>query len=113
MGNTVLKIKTDKMVVIDFPEKGLTSRQIDNRILKLQEMESEKKRIEKEIESIKAEIKEAMKGAEAIETGKFVIRNTVTITNRLDTKAIKKEMPEIYNQFTKESISTRFSYKEA
>lgn len=113
MTNTALKLENNNMMVIDFPEKGLTNKQIDNRIRKLQEAEKEKKRIEKEINALKEEIKNAMHGAETIETGNYIIRNTVTITKRLDTKAIKTEMPEIYNQFTRESISTRFSYKEA
>lgn len=113
MTNTALKLENNNMMVIDFPEKGLTNKQIDNRIRKLQEAEKEKKRIEKEINAIKEEIKNAMHNAETIQTDNYIIRNTVVISNRLDGKALKAALPEIYQNFTKENITTRFTYKEA
>ena len=99
--------------IIAFPNTGLTDRQIDNRIKKLSDLESEAKRLKKEIESLKDEIKEAMHGKEVIETGRYIIRNTVVISNRFDSTAFKKEFPDVYREFTKETTSTRFTYKEA
>ncbi len=108
MNNTVKILKPE---IIEFPHETLTDRQIDNRIRKLAELESDLKRIKKEIDSIKEEIKATMNSDE-IRTTKWIIRNTVYERAALDTKRLKSDFPEVYEEYTKVTVSTRFSYKE-
>lgn len=100
--------------IVTFPGSTLTDRQIDNRIQKLTDLEAETKRLKKEIDAIKAEIKNAMSGAEEIQTGKYVIKNTTFTRTTIDSKKVKElfpaaDYPEIYTV----SNQARFTYKEA
>ena len=41
--------------------------------------------------------------------GQYIIRYTAVLSNRFDTTAFKKVMPEIYNAYTKQVSSRRFT----
>lgn len=110
MNNTVRAITPE---IIEFPHVGLTDRQIDNRIKKLAELEAEAKRIKKEVDAVKAEIKNAMGNAEELITGRYVIKNTSFPRTSVNTALVKErypitEHPELYST----SSQTKFSYKE-
>lgn len=70
----------------------------------------------KELEGLKKHyediIKKAMdsKGLEELASGGHVARWTVVENNRLDTKALKEEQPEVYNMYFKKGVSTRFNF---
>lgn len=89
----------------------MTERQIENRIKKLQAIEAQQKVLEEQAETLKAEIKADMesKGLDELETKNFIIRWKEIISNRLDGKALKAALPEIYNQYCKVSASRRFT----
>lgn len=89
----------------------MTNLQIDNRLKKLAVLEAQAKELEKEIEAIKDDIRGSMADAETLETNHFIVRYTPYITNRFDTKAFKTAHAKLYNDFTKETISRRFTYK--
>ena len=107
MNNTVKAIKPE---IIDFPRQGLTDRQIDNRIKKLSDLEADYKRIKAEIDAIKAEIKEVMRSDE-IQTSNWIIRNTPFTRTTIDSKRLKDEFPEVYQEYSKVTEQTKFSYK--
>lgn len=88
----------------------MTARAIEMRIKKLSALEEQKKELEKMIETVKSEIQEEMGESEIIETPAFVIRWTTFITNRFDSKKFKEEHGKLFNQYSKESASRRFSY---
>lgn len=91
----------------------MTDRQLDNRIRKLIELEAEKKELEKAIDAIKAGIQESMQDAETRETANFTVRYTFVTTSRFDSKRFKEKHPALYDRFTKQTETRRFSYKSA
>lgn len=56
---------------------------------------------------IKAEMQE--RGVEEMEAGASICRFTTVLSNRFDTTAFKKVMPEVYKAYTKQVTSRRFS----
>ena len=64
----------------------MTERQIENRVRKLKELESQRKVLEEQEKALKAEIKKDM-----------------------ESKALRVSFPDICEQFTKQSASKRFT----
>lgn len=64
-----------------------------------------------EIEALKDSIKAEMdaRGVEELEAGQHIIRFTSVLSQRFDTTAFKKALPELYKQYTKQTASRRFS----
>ena len=62
-------------------------------------------------DTIRNEIKAEMETRELEEmiAGQYIIRYTAVLSNRFDTTAFKKEMPEIYTAYTKQVSSRRFT----
>jgi predicted phage-related endonuclease len=44
-----------------------------------------------------------------MEAGKYIVRWTSVLSQRFDTSAFKKVMPEVYKEYTKQVTSRRFS----
>lgn len=89
----------------------MSERMLMNRIKKYKDLEVRKAAIEKEMEDLKADLLADMqeKGLEEQRAGNWVIRWTKVITNRLDSKALKAELPELAARFTRQTESRRFS----
>lgn len=62
-------------------------------------------------DTIRNEIKAEMESRELEEmiAGQYIIRYTAVLSNRFDTTAFKKVMPEIYKAYTKQISSRRFT----
>lgn len=62
-------------------------------------------------DTIRNEIKAEMDARELEEmiAGQYIIRYTAVLSNRFDTTAFKKVMPEIYQAYTKQVSSRRFT----
>ena len=62
-------------------------------------------------DTIRNEIKAEMESRELEEmiAGQYIIRYTAVLSNRFDTTAFKKVMPEIYKAYTKQVSSRRFT----
>ncbi len=58
-------------------------------------------------DSIKAEM--LARDTEELEVGQYIIRWTSVLSNRFDTTAFKKVMPDVYKAYTKQVSSKRFS----
>ena len=86
-------------------------RALQNRILKLRELEAQQKALEEQAEKIRQEIKADMeeKQVEEMQAGSFVIRWKTILSSRLDSKALKAALPEIYSQYCKATSSRRFT----
>ena len=86
-------------------------RALQNRIIKLQEIEAQKELLEKEAEKIRQEIKMELgtKQVEELAAGPFMIRWKTVLSSRLDGKALKAALPEIYRQYCKSSTTRRFT----
>ena len=88
---------------------GITA--IENRINKLHRLEAQIEALEAEANAIRSEIKAAMdeQGVDELHTKNFVVRWREIITSRLDSKAFKAAMPELYQQFVKAYRSRRLA----
>lgn len=80
-------------------------------IEKLKEYEALAAECSAEIESLKDQIKAEMnsRGVEELEAGQYIARFTTVLSNRFDSTAFKKVMPETYKAFTRQVTSRRFS----
>lgn len=89
----------------------MSERMLLNRIKKYKDLEAQKTAIEKEMEALKTDLLADMqeKGLEEQKAGNWGIRWTKVLTNRLDSKALKAELPELAARFTRQTESRRFS----
>lgn len=62
---------------------------------------------------IEQEVKLYMKEAEVAENDHFFVSWKKSISNRLDTKRLKQEMPEVYRKFCSQTASRRFLVRTA
>jgi len=64
-----------------------------------------------EAESLRDEIKQELlnRDTEELEAGQYIVRWTSVLSQRFDTTAFKKVMPDVYKSFTKQVSSRRFS----
>ena len=89
----------------------MTDGQMNNRIAKLQGIEAQMKELEDQAEAIRAELKADLesKGEDEHNTGSFVIRWKEIISRRLDGKALKAALPDVFATYSRESASRRFT----
>ncbi|MDO4333201.1 MAG: hypothetical protein Q4C58_11055 [Eubacteriales bacterium] len=89
----------------------MTERMIENRIKKLKEIEAQQEALEAQAEAIRAELKADLdeKGLDELKTKNFLIKWKEIVSNRLDGKALKAALPDVYSQFVKASSSRRFT----
>lgn len=81
------------------------------KVEKLKELEELLEEVKTEAESIRDEIKQEMmaQDTEELAAGQYIIRWTSVLSNRFDTTAFKKMMPEVYKAYTKQVASRRFT----
>ena len=89
----------------------MTNKMIDNRVKKIQALEDQIRELQDQADKLKDELKEEMteRNTEEMQTDKFIVRWKNVISNRLDSKKLKAELPDIYKAFTKTSSSRRFT----
>ncbi len=89
----------------------MTERMMENRVKKLKALESQIAELQEQADAIKSELKADLeeKGVDELKTKNFIIRWKEIISNRLDGKALKAALPEIYNQYCRTSASRRFT----
>lgn len=82
-----------------------------NIIENLREWESLQEEAAAMVESLKDQIKAEMtaRNVEELEAGQYVARFTSVLSNRLDSTALKKTMPDVYKAYLKQVSSRRFS----
>lgn len=89
----------------------MTERMIENRAKKLKALESQIAELQEQADAVRAELKADLeeKGVDELKTKNFIIRWKEIISNRLDGKALKAALPEIYGQYTRQTSSRRFT----
>ena len=82
-----------------------------NKIEALNEWEALMEEAKAEAEAIRDAIKQEMleRGTEELEVEQYMVRWTSVLTQRLDTTAFKKALPDVYKSFMKQTASRRFS----
>lgn len=81
------------------------------KVEQLKELEELLEEVKAEAEGVRDEIKQEMmaQDTEEVEAGQYIIRWTSVLTNRFDTTAFKKVLPDVYKAYTKQITSRRFS----
>ena len=85
--------------------------EITSKIEALKDLESLIEEAKAEAEALRDEIKSEMlsRNTEELEAGQYIVRWTSVLSQRFDTTAFKKVMPEVYKEYTKQVTSRRFS----
>ena len=85
--------------------------EIASKIESLKDLETLIEEAKAEAEALRDEIKAEMlsRNTEEMEAGQYIVRWTPVLTQRFDTTAFKKVMPDVYKAYTKQVSSRRFS----
>ena len=85
--------------------------EITSKIEALKDLESLIEEAKAEAEALRDEIKSETlnRDTEELEAGQYIVRWTSVLTQRFDTTAFKKVMPDVYKAYTKQVSSRRFS----
>ena len=85
--------------------------EIQSKIESLRELEDLIEEAKAEAEALRDEIKAEMlsRDTEELTAGKYIVRCTSVLSNRFDTTAFKKVLPDIYKAYTKQVSSRRFT----
>lgn len=88
----------------------MTEKMIENRVKKLQELEAQIKALEAAADAVREEIKADMsvRGLDELKTRHFVIRWKEVVSSRIESKALKAELPAVYGRFCKATTCRRF-----
>lgn len=89
----------------------MTEKMIENRIKKLQAIEAQQKELDVAADAIRAELKADLeeKGLQELKTKNFIVRWKEIVSSRLDGKALKAALPDVYSQFCKARTTRHFS----
>jgi predicted phage-related endonuclease len=82
-----------------------------NKIEALLDWEKIMEEAKAEAEILRDEIKQEMmaRNTEELSVGQYIVRWTSVLTQRFDSTAFKKVMPDIYKAYTKQVASRRFT----
>ena len=89
----------------------MCTKELTGKVRELKELKAMAEELAAEITAIEDAIKEEMtaRKTDEMQIDVFKIRWTTVISNRFDSTAFKKAMPELHAQFTKQTESRRFS----
>jgi len=90
-------------------EHKMSNPNMESIVKELLELKRMKEELEAEITAMEDEIKKVMGDEELLTAGAFKVSWKNFISSRVDTTALKKAMPEIAEQFTKQTKSRRFA----
>ena len=91
--------------------KIMSTVEITNKIKQLKELEELIKEAKAEAEKLEDEIKNEMlkQDTEELSVGRYIVRWTKVLSNRFDTTAFKKVMPDVYKAYVKQVASRKFT----
>ena len=85
--------------------------EITSKIEALKDLESLIEEAKAEAEALRDEIKSEMlnRNTEELEAGQYIVRYTPVLSQRFDSTALKKVLPEVYKAYLKQVASRRFT----
>ena len=85
--------------------------EITSKIEALKELEALIEEAKAEAETLRDEIKTEMlnRNTEEMEAGQYIVRWTSVLSQRFDSTSFKKVLPELYQAYTKQVSSRRFT----
>ena len=89
----------------------MTDKMIEARVKKLRAIEAQQQELMAKADAIKEELQHDMeaKGTDELRTKNFIVRWKKIIGQRLDTKALKEALPDIYSLYTRQTATRRFT----
>lgn len=89
----------------------MSTNEITTKIRRLKKLQAKAEELQSEITAIQDELKALMveQNTEEMQAGVFKLRYKTVTSNRFDTAAFKKTHIDLYNQYTKQTTSHRFS----
>ena len=89
----------------------MSTNEISTRIENLLELEALIEEAKAELEAMRDEIKQELlsRGVDKLEAGQYIVRWTPVLSQRFDSTAFKRVMPEVYKAYTKQVSSRRFT----
>lgn len=87
----------------------MSNQSMEVKVKELLELKRMKEELEAEITAVEDEIKKVMGDEETLFAGAFKVSWKTFTSSRLDSTALKKALPEIAAQFTKQTTARRFS----
>lgn len=89
----------------------MSTSEIIGKIESLKEWEAVMEEASGIVEGLKDDLKHLLdeQGVEEYEAGTYIIRWTKTLSNRFDSTAFKRVMPDVYKAYTKQVTSRRFT----
>ena len=89
----------------------MSSLELTSKIESLKDLETLIEEAKAEAEALRDEIKAEMlsRNTEEMEAGQYIVRWTSVLTQRFDTTAFKKVMPDVYKEYIKQVSCRRFS----
>ena len=89
----------------------MSTTEIQAQIESLRALEELIEEAKTEAETLRDVIKQEMllRDTEELSAGQYIVRWTSVLTQRFDTTAFKKSMPEVYKAYTKQVSSKRFT----
>ena len=89
----------------------MSKNEMISKIEALREWEALMEEAKAEAEAIRDELKQSMIAAdvEEMEAGTYILHYTAVLSQRFDTTAFKKVMPDVYKAYTKQVSSRRLS----
>ena len=92
-------------------QTNMSTIEIQSKVEALKELESLIEEAKAEAEALRDEIKQEMliRDTEELSAGQYIIRWTSVLSQRFDSTAFKKVMPDVYKAYTKQIASRRFT----
>lgn len=89
----------------------MSTKDVAGKAAELKELKAMLEELDAEITAIEDEIKAELtaRGVDELQAGAFKVRWKMVASKRLDQTAIKKELPDIYGRYVKESATRRFT----
>lgn len=86
----------------------MSSNEMEAKARELRQIQALIEEAQAEVEAIKDAIKAAMGASESVQVGEYKITWKAVTSSRLDAVALRKALPEIAEQFTRETTVRRF-----
>lgn len=85
----------------------MSNKELETKARELKELQRLAEELTAEMDAIKDEIRAAMGEREEVTAGAYRISHKAVTSSRLDSSAIKKELPELAQRFTKTTTVRR------
>ena len=89
-----------------------SSDEMNQKLDRRQEIIAEIKELDKEKTQLEQEVKVFMESHDIAKNKRYLVNWKMVVSDRLNTKLLKTEMPEVYGKYLQSSQSSRFTVKE-